>query len=43
MSKKAAKDHEWRITRIKSTPAAVYGTVTAPDAASAIKQAIKEF
>lgn len=43
MSKKPVKQYEWRITRIKSTPAALYGAVTAREAASAIKQAIKEF
>jgi hypothetical protein len=36
-------EHEWRITRIKGTPAAYVGRVTAPDAASAIKRAIVEF
>jgi hypothetical protein len=31
-SKPAAKQPRWRISRIKSTPAAELGTVTAPDA-----------
>jgi hypothetical protein len=43
MSKKPVKEYEWRITRIKSSPAAYYGTFIATDADSAIKQAIKEF
>jgi hypothetical protein len=31
----------WRITRIRSTPAVEVGTVEAPDAEQAIKEAIK--
>jgi hypothetical protein len=30
----------WRITRIRSTPAVEIGTVEAPDAASAIEEAM---
>ena len=33
----------WRISRIKSTPAADLGTVQAPDAEAAIKAAIERF
>ena len=33
----------WRITRIRSTPAAEIGTVEAPDAESAIKEAIRVY
>ena len=33
----------WAISRIKGTPAAVLGHVEAPDADSAIKEAIKKF
>jgi len=43
MGKKPAKEVEWRVSRIKSTPAVYVGTVTAPDAETAIKKAIKEF
>jgi hypothetical protein len=43
MGKKPTKEPRWRISRIKSTPAAEYGTVTAPDAESAIKKAIEEW
>ncbi len=43
MAKKISPDHEWRITRIKSSPAAYVGRVYAPDADSAIKKAIIEF
>jgi hypothetical protein len=32
-----------RISRIKSTPAADLGTVSAPDAETAIRKAIEEF
>ena len=34
---------QWRIIRIKASPAAVLGHVNAPDADQAIKQAIREF
>jgi hypothetical protein len=43
VSKPAAKQLRWRISRIKGTPAAEIGTVTASDEASAIAKAIKEF
>jgi hypothetical protein len=43
VSKPAAKQPRWRISRIKATPAAELGTVTAPDAESAIAKAIKEW
>jgi hypothetical protein len=43
MSKRPAKEYEWEIIRIKGTPAVRLGRVTAPDAESAIKKAIKEF
>jgi hypothetical protein len=33
----------WRISLIKSTPAAFVGYIDAPDAESAIKQAIEQF
>jgi hypothetical protein len=33
----------WRITRIRSTPAVEIGTVQAPDAASAIDEAIRRY
>jgi hypothetical protein len=42
-SKPAAKPLRWRISRIKSTPAAEIGTVFAPDAETAIRKAIEEF
>jgi hypothetical protein len=35
--------YEWRITRIRSTPAALIGHVEAADADQAIKEAIREF
>ncbi len=43
MSKKPVKDYEWRITRIKSSPAAYVGRVHAPDAETASRKAIIEF
>lgn len=33
---------EWRVVRIKSSPAAIIGYFNAPDAEAAIKQAIAE-
>jgi len=33
----------WRIVRLKKTPAAELGTIEAPTAAEAIKQAIEEY
>jgi len=39
----ATKLYEWRIIRIKASPAAVIGHVQAPDAEQAIKEAIREF
>jgi hypothetical protein len=35
--------YEWRITRIRSTPATLIGHVEAPDAEQAIKEAIRLF
>jgi hypothetical protein len=35
--------YEWRITRIRSTPAALIGHVQAPDADQAIKEAISKY
>ena len=35
--------YEWRITRIRSTPAALIGHVEAPDAEQAIEEAIRQF
>ena len=43
MSKKLAKDHEWRIIRIKGSPAAYVGHVRAADEKEAIRKAIHEF
>jgi hypothetical protein len=40
---KPATELRWRITRIKSTPAAEIGSVSAPDAVTAIRKAIEEF
>jgi hypothetical protein len=37
------KMYEWRITRIRSTPAALIGHVEAPDAEQAIEAAIRQF
>jgi hypothetical protein len=34
---------EWRITRIRSTPAALVGYVEAPDAEQAVKEAIATY
>ena len=34
--------YEWRITRIRSTPAVLIGHVQAPDADQAIKEAIRK-
>jgi hypothetical protein len=36
-------EHRWRIIRLKSTPAAQLGTVTAPDEKSAIEKAAAQF
>jgi hypothetical protein len=41
--KPTQKQLRWRIARIKSTPAADLGTVTAPDAETAIRKAIEEW
>jgi hypothetical protein len=35
--------YEWRITRIRSTPAVLIGHVEAPDADQAIKEAIRRY
>ena len=37
------KFYQWRITRIRATPAAFIGHVEAPDAEEAIKEAIRKF
>jgi hypothetical protein len=37
------KLYQWRIIRIRSTPAALIGHVQTPDAEQAIKEAIREF
>ena len=37
------KMYEWRVTRIRATPAALIGYVEAPDAEEAIKEAIRAF
>jgi hypothetical protein len=37
------KQFEWRVVRIKSTPAAIVGYVQAPDAEQAIKTAIERY
>jgi hypothetical protein len=39
----STKIYEWRITRIRSTPAALIGHVEAPDAEQAIRDAIRQF
>jgi hypothetical protein len=43
VGKKPVKEFEWRITRIKSSPAAYVGEVKAPDAKAAIRKAIVVF
>ena len=45
MSKRSprSKLFEWRITRIRSTPAAFIGYVEAPDAEQAIQAAISQY
>jgi hypothetical protein len=46
MSSKSPRRSElprWPITRIRSTPAVEIGTVEAPDAASAIEEAIRRY
>ena len=45
MSKRSprSKLYEWRITRIRSTPAAFVGYVRAPDADQAVKEAIVKY
>ena len=35
--------YEWRITRIRSTPAVLIGHVQAPDADQAIQEAIRKY
>jgi hypothetical protein len=42
-TKKPTKDHEWRIIRIKGSPAAYVGHVRAVDEKEAIRKAIQEF
>jgi hypothetical protein len=39
----AAPLYEWRVVRLKSTPAALIGYVNAPDQEQAIKKAIESF
>jgi hypothetical protein len=41
--KKPVVLRNWRISLIKSTPAALVGYVDAPDAESAVKRAIEQF
>jgi predicted chitinase len=45
MPKKSPREKlfEWRVVRIKSTPAAIVGYVQAPDAEQAIKAAIERY
>jgi hypothetical protein len=45
MSKRSpsSKLYDWRITRIRATPAALIGYVEAPDADQAIKEAIAKY
>jgi hypothetical protein len=38
-----SKLYEWRITRIRSSPAALIGYVQAPDVEQAIKEAIAKY
>ena len=40
---KRKRETEWEVIRIKATPAAFDGLVQAPDKASALKAAIKQF
>jgi hypothetical protein len=42
-SRPSEKLYEWRITRIRSMPAALIGHVQAPDAERAIKEAIAKY
>jgi hypothetical protein len=37
------KEYVWEISRIKSTPAAVLGRISAPDAETAVKEWIEKF
>ena len=37
------KERTWEIRRLKASPAALVGLVHAPDEASAIKRAVKEY
>ena len=37
------KEFTWEIRRLKASPAALVGLVEAPDEASAIKRAVKEY
>ena len=45
MSKRSPRPtlYEWRITRIRSTPAVLIGHVEAPDADQAIQEAIRKY
>jgi hypothetical protein len=45
MPKRKSKRQElqWEIRRLKASPAALVGLVEAPDEASAIKRAVKEY
>jgi len=43
MTNKPTKDHEWRIIRIKGSPAAYVGHVRAADEKEAIRKAIQQF
>jgi hypothetical protein len=42
-SNRPQKLYRWRIARIRSTPAEIIGYVEAPDAETAIKEAIREY
>jgi hypothetical protein len=43
MRKSTKKLPQWHVIRLKETPAAPIGTVEAPDAESAVKEAIKQY
>ena len=43
MPKKSKKHIEWKVYRLKGSPAAFIGVVYAPDEKAALKAAVKEF
>jgi hypothetical protein len=43
MRKRVKQLPQWRVIRLKKTPAFQYGVVEAPDKESAIKEAIKKY